>query len=76
MSALDSLKKRAGTLVMGALSFVAIPAVMRLANGQPQLQPSGGVGIVIGVALVALFFVISDASASKFGPGKGRAPRS
>ncbi|MGO9743075.1 MAG: hypothetical protein ACLPN5_16495 [Roseiarcus sp.] len=76
MSPLDSLEKRAGTLVIGVLSFVAILAVIRLSNGEPLVQPPGDIGIVIGAVLIALFFVISDASASKFGPGKGRVPRS
>jgi uncharacterized membrane protein (DUF485 family) len=73
MNALESLRKRAGTLVFGLVSFLVVAAAMRWSNGEPIFQPSGDIGIVIGVALVALYFVLSDARASKAGPQPGRA---
>ena len=60
MSALESLRKRAGMLVAGFVSFLAFIAVLRLWNGEPPVQPSGDVGILIGAAMVALYFIISD----------------
>jgi len=73
MSALQSLRKRAGMLAFGLASFLIVLAAMRWSSGEPILQPSGDIGIVVGVALVALYFVLSDARASKAGPLQGRA---
>jgi hypothetical protein len=73
MNALQSLRKRAGMLVAGLGSFLGILAAMRWSSGEPIFQPSGDIGIVIGVGLIALYFVLSDARASKAGPGQGRA---
>ena len=33
---------------------------MRLAGGEPLVQPQTDVGVLIGVAMVTLFFVIND----------------
>jgi hypothetical protein len=74
MSALEPLRKRAGLLGAGLGSFLVILAVMRWWSGEPIFQPSGDLGIVIGVAMIALYFVLSDARASKAGPRQGRAP--
>ena len=60
MTVLESLKNRAGMVVSGALSFAVVIGGMRLAGGEPLVQPHADVGIVIGVAMVALFFVIND----------------
>ena len=60
MTVMESLKARAGLLIGGGLSFVAALALLRAWSGDPIIQPSGDVGILIGVAMVALFFVISD----------------
>jgi len=61
MSAIDTLKKRAGTLAMGALSFGFVMGAMRWSQGEPLIQPTADVGVLIGVALVATFFVVTDA---------------
>ena len=60
MSVLESLRNRAGLLVSGAASFIVVIGGMRLASGEPLIQPQTDVGIVIGVAMVALFFVLND----------------
>ena len=60
MTVLESLRNRAGLLVSGAASFVVVIGGMRLASGEPLIQPQTDVGIVIGVAMVALFFVLND----------------
>jgi len=60
LTVLESLRSRAGLLVSGALSFVVVIGGMRLAEGEPLVQPQTDVGILVGVAMVALFFVISD----------------
>jgi len=73
MNALQSLRKRAGLLVAGLGSFLVILAAMRWSGGEPIFQPSGDIGIVIGVVMIALYFVLSDARASKAGPSRGRA---
>jgi len=70
MTALESLRKRAPMFAMGLVSFLAVLAVMRWSAGDPLIQPSGDVGIVIGAALVALFFVLNDTR------GGGNAPAS
>ena len=64
MTVTESLKVRSGILVGGGLSFVALLAILRAWSGDPVIQPSGDVGILIGFALVALFFVISDTRGS------------
>ena len=60
MTVLESLKNRAGLIVTGAASFIVVIGGMRLAAGEPLLQPQSDVGVVLGVALVALFFLIND----------------
>jgi hypothetical protein len=61
LSVLESLRSRAGVLASGAMSFIVVIGGMRLTGGEPLVQPQMDVGILIGVAVVALFFVISDA---------------
>ena len=65
-------------LIAGFVSFLAFIAVMRLWSGEPLVQPAGDVGILIGAAMVALYFVISDrrdgaksAPTSRSGPSAG-----
>ena len=70
MTAMQSLKKRAPTLLLGLASFLAVLAAMRWSAGDPLFQPSGDFGIVIGAAMVALFFVLNDTR----GGGSPRAP--
>ena len=60
MSVLESLKSRAGVLASGTMSFILAMGGIRLNGGEPLVQPQMEVGILIGVAMVALFFVISD----------------
>ena len=47
-------------LIGGALSFIALLALFRALSGDPIIQPSGDIGILVGFALVVLYFVISD----------------
>ncbi len=60
MTVLESLKNRAGLIVSGVASFVLVIGGMRLAAGEPLVQPQADVGIVVGVAMVALFFIFTD----------------
>ena len=60
MTVLESLRTRAGLLVSGAASFVLVVGAMRLAAGEPLVQPQADIGILVGVAMAALFFVIND----------------
>jgi len=60
VTAIESLKRRAGLLVWGAASFLVVVGGMRLASGEPLLQPQADVGVAIGVAMVAVFFVLND----------------
>jgi hypothetical protein len=60
VTVLESLKNRAGLIVSGAASFIVVIGGMRLAAGEPLVQPQADVGILVGVAMVALFFVIND----------------
>jgi hypothetical protein len=60
VTVLESLRNRAGLLVSGAASFVVVVVGMRLAAGEPIVQPQTDVGILIGVAMVALFFILND----------------
>ena len=59
MTALESVKNLADLIVSGAASFMVVGG-MRLAGGEPLVQPQADVGILVGVAMVALFFVIND----------------
>ncbi|MDE2579800.1 MAG: hypothetical protein KGL46_13430 [Hyphomicrobiales bacterium] len=56
----QSLKKRMGMLFAGAVSFVLLMIAMRWSSGAPFFQPPGDFGILIGIALVAAFFVFTD----------------
>ena len=60
MTVLESLKSRAGFLVSGAASFAVLVGGIRLASGEPLVQPQTDLGIVIGIAMVALYLVLSD----------------
>lgn len=60
MTALESLRKRAGVLVAGGVSFALVLGVMRWSAGEKLLQPRSDLGVLIGLALVALYFVITD----------------
>jgi hypothetical protein len=60
VTALESVKNFADLIVSGAASFMVVVGGMRLAGGEPLVQPQADVGILVGVAMVALFFVIND----------------
>ncbi len=68
MSPLQSLRNRARMLATGLISFLALLAAFRWSSGEPLVQPSGDVGIVIGVVLIALYFVITDTKAGQAAP--------
>ena len=74
MTAVESLRKRAGTLAAGFVSFVVILGAMRAWSGDPLVQWPGDIGLPIGLALVAIYFIVTDAKASSTGPRKDRAP--
>ena len=61
MTIFESLRNRAGLIASGAASFVVLVGGMRLASGEPLVQPQADVGVVVGIAMVALYFVLSDA---------------
>ncbi len=60
MTVVESLKNRASLIVSGAASFVVLVGGMRLAVGEPLVQPRTDLGIVIGIAMVALYLVFND----------------
>jgi len=60
MSVVASLKRRAGFLAAGFLSFLAALGLMRWSGGEPLVQPSADIGLVIGFIFVAAFFVMND----------------
>ena len=60
MTVIASLKRRARLLVAGFLSFLVVLAAMRWSQGEPLLQPSADLGLVIGFVFVAAFFVMND----------------
>ncbi len=60
MTVLESLKSRASLVFTGAASFVVVIGGVRLASGEPLVQPQSDLGIVIGIAMVALYFVLTD----------------
>ena len=60
MTVFESLRNRAGLIVSGAASFVVVIDGMRLMSGEPLVQPRTDLGIVIGIAMVAFYFVIND----------------
>ena len=65
MTVLESLKGRAGLLVSGAASFVLVVGGMRLAAGEPLVQPQTDIGIVVGVAMVTLVPILYDTRGGK-----------
>ena len=60
MTVLESLKNRAGLILSGAVSFLVLVGGMRLASGEPLVQPQVDLGIVIGIAMVSLYLVLND----------------
>ena len=60
MTILESLKKRAGLLIAGGVSFALVLGVLRWSAGDRLLQPQSDLGVLIGLALVAVYFVITD----------------
>lgn len=60
MTVLESLKKRAGLLVAGGVSFALVLAVLRWSAGDALVQPKSDFGVLIGLVLVAVYFVIND----------------
>ncbi len=60
MTVLESLKKRASFLIIGGVSFAIALGVTRAAGGQPLVQPESDFGVLIGLALVAVYFVFND----------------
>jgi hypothetical protein len=60
VTVLQSVRARAGFLASGAASFVVLVGGLRLVSGEPLLQPRTYIGIVVGVAMVALYLVLSD----------------
>lgn len=65
MTVLESLRNRAGLIVSGAVSFALVLGAMRMASGQPLVQPQADIGIVLGVALVTAFLVFNDVRGAK-----------
>jgi len=60
VTVLESLKKRAHILIAGGVSFALVLFVMRWSAGEKLVQPQSDFGVLIGLALVALYFVITD----------------
>jgi hypothetical protein len=60
MTVIESLRRRGRFLAAGFLSFLVVLAAIRWSSGEPLLQPAGDIGLIIGFAFVAGFFVVSD----------------
>ncbi len=60
MTVIESLRNRAGLIASGAASFAVLVGGLRLASGEPLVQPQTDLGIVIGIAMVVLYFVLTD----------------
>ena len=60
MTIAQSLKKRASFLIIGGVSFALALGVVRYGAGEPLLQASSDLGILLGLAIIALFFVLND----------------
>jgi hypothetical protein len=60
MTVIESLRNRASLIASGAASFVVLVGGVRLASGEPLVQPQTDLGIVIGIAMVALYLVLND----------------
>ena len=60
MTVLESLRRRAGLLIAGGVSFALVLVVMRWSAGDRLVQPQADLGVLIGIALVAVYFVIND----------------
>ena len=60
MTVIESLRNRAGLIASGAASFVVLVGGIRLASGEPLVQPQTDLGVVIGIAMVALYLVLND----------------
>jgi len=60
MTVVESLKKRASFLVIGGVSFALALGATRYGAGEPLVQPQSDLGVILGLALVALFFVLYD----------------
>jgi len=60
VTVLESLRKRAGLLIAGGVSFALVLVVMRWSAGDRLFQPQADLGVLIGIALVAVYFVIND----------------
>ena len=71
MTVLESLQKRARILIAGGVSFALVLFVMRWSAGDPLVQPKSDVGVLIGLVLVAVYFVITDTRDG----GKADAPK-
>jgi len=60
VTVIESLRNRAGLIASGAASFVVLVGGIRLASGEPLVQPQTDLGVVIGIAMVALYLVLND----------------
>ncbi len=69
MSVAESLRRRARFLAAGFVSFVVLLALMRWSGGEPPVQSSADIGLVIGFIFVAASFVMNDT----YGQRGGRA---
>ncbi len=67
MSVVESPRLRAGLLAAGFLSFLAVLALMGRSGGEPLVQASADLGLVVGFVLVAAFFVMNDAHGQRRG---------
>ena len=72
MTVIESLKKRAGFLVVGGVSFALALGATRYSSGEPLVQPNSDIGVLLGLALIALYFVLQD---TREGGDAGHAPK-
>ena len=60
MTVVESLKNRASFLVIGGASFALALGVTRYSSGEPLVQPNSDIGVLLGLVLIALYFVLQD----------------
>jgi hypothetical protein len=72
MTALESLRNRARFLIAGAASFAVALGVTRWGAGEALVQPQSDIGVILGLGLIALYFVLTDTRTS---PDAGHASK-
>jgi hypothetical protein len=60
MSVIEAFKRRARFLLAGFVSVVAAVGLLRWSSGETLSQPAADLGLLLGFAFVAGFYVMND----------------